>query len=485
MAKSGRRFLSSRSGELGTAPVEIWSDREDVAAAVTKDGKKLEVKISPDAKPGLCWFRLWNKEGASALEPFVIGRLPEVSETEPNETINQAKSNVLGHVINGKLHKTGELDTFKVTLRKGETLVADLLGNKVLGSPMDAVLQVFSAEGFLLGHADDSPMLDPRLVFKAPIDGDYYIRVFAFPATATSSIRYAGGADFVYRLTLTTGPYVHHRVPLVWGRGKQIPTALKGWNIPAEGTPAELPSRLPQLHRSVDHAVLVEDPNKQDSLTPPFSLTGHIEKPDEIDRYRITGKKGQTLLVKVESTSLGFPLDPVLEIKDANGSSLKVIDDKTRGVEDAEFTWKVPADGNYEIQIKDRYQHGGWDYAYVLTVEEPKPDFQLSLAADVFTLADKPLDIPVTVTRANGFAEKIEVKVDGLPEGITAEAVVSEPKGATAKAVKLKLTANGKEPFHGPVWITGKAGGLEKKATTPSSQASPEAQHAWISFEPK
>ncbi|MCA9067997.1 MAG: PPC domain-containing protein, partial [Planctomycetaceae bacterium] len=198
-------------GKLGSNPVKVWTDRKEVSAEVTKDGKKLQVSIAKEAKPGVYWLRVWNAEGASSLRPFIVGRLPEVQEKEPNETLSAAQAvDATGTVINGKLHKSGELDTYKVTLKKGQTLVADLVGNTILKSPMDAVLQVFSAEGFQLAHADDSPKLDPQLAYTAPKDGEYFVRVFAFPETPNSSIRYAGGADYIYRLTLTTGPYAHH-----------------------------------------------------------------------------------------------------------------------------------------------------------------------------------------------------------------------------------------------------------------------------------
>ena len=489
------------AGKLGSAPVQVWSDREDVTAEVAKDGKKLQVTIGANAVPGVCWLRVWNAEGASSLRPFVVGRLPEVMETEPNETLTAAQTvEAAGCVVNGKLHKSGELDTFKVPLKKGQTLVADVLANRVLKSPMDAVLQIASAEGFLLAQADDSPRLDPRLAFTAPEAGDYFVRIFAFPETPNSSIRYAGGNDYLYRLTLTTGPYLHHTLPLAVQAGQPASLKLIGWNLPAEEQTLnvgksepflptlKIPAVVPLEMATVDHANLVEADAKGHSqpLAPPFSLTGHIGKADEIDRFQIAAKKDETLIVKVESAALGFPLDPVLEIRDAQGKSLQVTDDKSRNAADAETTWKVPADGTYEIHVTDRYQHGGWDYAYLLTVEQPRPEFQLSLAADAFTLAkDKPLEIPVTVARTNGFAEKIEIHVSGLPEGITAEPVISEPKGESAKTVKLKITAKGDMPFHGPVWIAGKAGEVEKTAATPASGASHKARHAWITYQPK
>ena len=117
-------------------------------------------------------------------------------------------------------------------------MVADLLGNDILGSPMDAVLQVHSENGFIMAHADDSPKFDPRLAFTPSKDGDYFVRVFAFPATPNSSIRYAGGADYIYRLTLTTGPYALHPLPFVRTEGQPTKLKLIGWNQPTDAAPS-------------------------------------------------------------------------------------------------------------------------------------------------------------------------------------------------------------------------------------------------------
>jgi hypothetical protein len=503
-------------GKLGTLPVHVWCDREGVSAEATKDGKKLELTISPEAEPGLSWLRVWNSEGASALRPFLLGRLPEVLEKEPNETLTNAQEvDASGTVVNGRLQRSGELDTFKVSLKKDQTLVADVLANEVLASPMDAVLQIASPTGFVLAQADDSPKFDPCLAFTASEAGDYFVRVFAFPSEPNSSIRYAGGENYIYRLTLTTGPYVHHAIPLAVSSEDTSALKVKGWNLPEDSPSIDVsqdtdewiskipyPAAVPIAVRAADHPSFLESAIEgEKTLSPPFSITGTIAEADEVDRYRIAGKKGTTLKVRVESAALGFPLDPVLEIRDAQGKSLQVVDDKSRGDADADYDWKVPEDGEYQILISDRFQHGGWDYAYLLTVQEPKPATRLSVAADAFTLTqDKPLEIPVSVAKENGFDEKLELEVTGLPEGFAVETAAGESSDSSdssgggrrgrsrsqaAESVKVKITANTEEAFHGPVWITAKAGEEILTAATPEALASAKARHVWITYQPK
>ena len=110
------------------------------------------------------------------------------------------------------------MDGFAVALTRGQTLVASLEAERHLGSPMDAVLQVVSPDGFVLAQNDDDIGRDPRIVFEAPSAGTYIVRLFAFPAKPDSSIRFAGGSDYVYRLTLTTGGFIDYAFPLAVGR---------------------------------------------------------------------------------------------------------------------------------------------------------------------------------------------------------------------------------------------------------------------------
>src|SRR5262249_50536920 len=158
---------------------------------------------------------LYDEDGATDLRPFIIGNLPEVIEAEPNDDPNRPQSiSPLPATINGRLARGGDVDGFSVTLHQGQTLVADLEANRHSGASRDAALQVVCDSGFVLAQNDDAVGRDPRIVFEAPTEGTYLVRVFAFPATPDSSIRFAGGSAFVYRLTLTTAGFLDHAFPL-------------------------------------------------------------------------------------------------------------------------------------------------------------------------------------------------------------------------------------------------------------------------------
>ena len=94
-------------------------------------------------------------------------------------------------------------------------------------------------------------------------------------------------------------------------------------------------------------------------------------------------------------------------------------------------------------------------YVYRLSVTVPEPDYALTLAADRYTATPgKPLDIPVTIERRDGFDGPIEIQATGLPEGVTSTPVTSLPSGDSAKSVTLQITsASG--PISGPFRVVG------------------------------
>ena len=98
---------------------------------------------------------------------------------------------------------------------------------------MDAVLQVVSPAGLVLAENHDDLQLDPRLAFTARQTGVYVVRLFAFSATPDTSVSFHGGANYVYRLTLTTGPYITHAAELAVPQAQPGAVEVRGWNIPA------------------------------------------------------------------------------------------------------------------------------------------------------------------------------------------------------------------------------------------------------------
>lgn len=465
----GQTVSITAAGEFANWPVKSWVDRPGIEVSCGEKKGELSLAIAGDAIPGTYWLRLHDAEGATTLRPFIVGTLPEVAEVETNDLPEAPQAVSMPVVINGRLAKSGDVDGYRVELQAGQTLVAALAAHSVLGSPMDAVLQVSElaerpgvnpqkprVEAYVVAQNHDAAGLDPLATFTADRTGAYLVRVFAFPSDPNSTIGFAGGDAYIYRLTLTTGGYLHHALPLAIGPNTTH-AQPGGWNLPESARSIELakisapqhplaPPNAPQwvfhpeaagavvLPRTIEPATIVPAATSVDNPLPvelPAVLGGELTTADDVDAFSFTGKKDQTVRMTALSTSLGLGVDPLVQLLDAEGKVVAEADDSSRELRDPILSAKLPADGTYRAIIRDLHFRGGPRMAYRLTIESPEADFDLKLAADSFAFdAAKPLEIPLSLVPRDGFDESVEIHVVGLPAGVTAEPLTIEPKAA-------------------------------------------------------
>jgi len=286
----------------------------------------------------------------------------------------------------------------------------------------------------VLAQNHDAIGLDPQIAFAAPHDGAYLVRLFALPANPDSGVKFSGGDDYVYRLTLTTGPFIDHALPLAAGNAETT-VQFGGWNL------GDVRSTIvPPLTADAD------------PLTPPDggfawawhrdatgafplprmtnTLGGCLDAAGAVHTHPFPASKDQKVRIRVAAKALGFPTDAVIAVLDAAGKVLAEADDSGRDDRDPTLDFTPSEDGQYSVRIRDLARRGGVRMCYRLTIEPVTPDFSLSLAADSFVLEKgKPLEISVNVAARDGFKEPIEITAVGLPPGVTAEPLKFEPSG--------------------------------------------------------
>jgi hypothetical protein len=167
--------------------------RRGTATAFTLEGQGLPpgpatISLPPDAPPDFA-YRL--PVGGKFTNPFRldVDDLPEYRE----EDAGAGKPLALPAMANGRIARPGEVDSWRVALRKGEVCALELRAVR-LGSPLAGVLTVRDAAGKELARGD-SDGADPTLAFTAPADGTYEVRV-------ADRFHSRGGSDFAYRLRL-------------------------------------------------------------------------------------------------------------------------------------------------------------------------------------------------------------------------------------------------------------------------------------------
>lgn len=500
------------SGKLERWPVRGWADHPGLSVVALKEKGRLSIAATAGVTPGVHYLRVYDEQGASNLRPFFVGTLPEVAEREPNDDPRKPQAIAGSAVINGRLEKQGDVDGYAIKLQNGETLVASLTANQVLASPCDAVLQVLSPDGLVLAENNDCHGLDPQLAFTAPRDGTYVVRTFGFPAVPNSGIRFSGAETFIYRLTLTTGAFVDYAFPVAVHGGALSVEAI-GWNIPtgattltvARGAATELLTLTHPLWANTTtvrhelYPVVVErEPNgraQPQSVSLPCTISGRIDPADDRDVYQFSAKKGQNLAFQVEARIFGSQLTPVLVIADAAGKPLVQPSEstsgrrrrsdpnaaRTNGPADLEVPFTAPADGTYRLELRDQYDSGSRSHVYGLRAFAAQPDFDLKLDTDRLMLTPgKPLAVNVAVNRLEGFAGEVELRVVGLPEGVTAPPVRVAGSG---KAAKVMLNAsNGASA--GSIQISGQSAALIRTATAPVAELNMTTSQIWLTVAP-
>lgn len=397
-------------GKSDPWPPQVWVDAPGIDFKPAKTKGKFDVEIAKDAAPGPHLVRFFNNDGASQPRFFIVSTEPELLEKEPNDSFQSPqKIEALPATISGRLDKSGDVDSFAVTLKKGQPLRA-WVEAYVLASTFDGMLRIVDEKGNELTFNHDGRTLDPDLRWVAPRDGTFIVQVMGFVYPATADVRLTGGDGCVYRLHLTTALAPNVSFP--------AHSASEGAEI-AEQEPND----------TID---------KAQSVTIPCSIAGAIDKAGDEDRFTFTAEKGKIYELNVVGARAGSPLDGWLKIESKEGKQLVRADD-TDGSRDPRLTWTAPSSGSVYVAVGDVTHHGGPDFRYQLHIAEAVPTVAGTAAShSVVIAAGKIGEIKATVKGANGFKAKLKLAARNLPEGISAEDADVPEKGGE---ITLKLTA--------------------------------------------
>jgi hypothetical protein len=115
---------------------------------------------------------------------------------------------------------------------------------------------------------------------------------------------------------------------------------------------------------------------KEKPLELPVLLNGQI-MPGDIDRFRFRAQQGQQLVIEAQARSLiPYLADAVpgwfqatLALYDARGKEVAFADDY-RFNPDPVLFYKIPEDGEYELEIRDSIYRGREDFVYRIAVSE-------------------------------------------------------------------------------------------------------------------
>ncbi|MEZ6141266.1 MAG: PPC domain-containing protein [Zavarzinella sp.] len=471
-------FLYPAGGQLGTTvevtlggsvapwPAEIWASHSGITAKAAKKAGEISVTIAKDTPPGMHWLRVYNADGASIAKPFIVGQLLEKNEKEPNDRTEQANATDQNVVFNGSLQKNGDVDCFAIDAKAGQTIVASLQANNILGAPVDAILQLTDLQGNVLQQNHDHQGLDPQIAFPVAKDGQYVVRVFAFPATPSSSIRFFGSTDSVYRLSLTTGPWLDSTWPLAVQESKAEKVKLIGWNIP-QGTmmaPSQ-PAGVVSLPGGGNFAtVLLENhptlvlKTPHEPLELPVTCSCQLPENEKVVRVQFLAKPGRLQIDCFPGTP-DRAITPTMRLLDAAQKQVIYVEPRTP-IDKPVLSTVIRTAGQYTLEVRDLYQQASPRSSFAVRIVQPKPDFEAIIAEDHWVLPLKgQLDLAVKVEKKDGYRDPIEWKVTGLPADVGLEVLPAGKKPTDPVTIRLRA----KKAFPATTFqIVGTSGAISK-----------------------
>lgn len=418
--------------------------------------------IASDAAPGLRWWKVSTSQGVTGSLPFVIGDLPEVVEDElPGEPI--AVPVTLPVTVNGRIFPREDIDVWSFQAAAGQVVTCAVDAQR-FGSPLMSRVELLDGQGRSIQESLATTGEDASIRFTVPQTGTYSIRIH--------DVSYGGLQNYVYRLTITAGPFIESVFPLGGKRGTDLSVELTGANLTESLTTVKLPGIATSTWEysvgqqgQVTNTVSLElddlpefvESSGEHLVTFPAVLNGRILRPGEMDQFQFEAKKGDELDFDLRAMRLGSPLDSVVQILDANQKLLVENDDLAGNQSDSRLRFPVPADGKYTVRITDRLSdRGGPRFGYRLKVTSATvPSLQLHLPSDAITIErGKSVTVKLTADRGPGVNDEINLQVEGLPAGVTVTPSVIG-KGQREVNLTIKATDDVKIACL-PIRITGK-----------------------------
>ena len=425
----------------------------------------LHVKIDANASVGKHDLRLLGSNGISNPITFIVGTLPEILETEPNDKPEQAIAAPvkLPVVINGTI-LPGDVDCFAFDARKGMKLTVSVSARELTPYLADAVPGWFQAVATLLGpdgrevgySGGFSYHPDPLLCVRIPADGRYVLQI-------RDSIN-RGREDFVFRATVGEIPCLTQQFPTGGQIGTKIPVHVSGWNLADYETTIDVGDtpgfRMIEPKPPILGFVLFQagafpefqEPqsgayaNKLPELVFPSTVNAIISKPGKHDVYSIHLKAGTAVVAEIYARRLGSPLDSMLRVTGPENEPVASNDDHDDPAwglithhADSQVTFTAAKDGIYKIDVSDTQGKGSHAHTYRLTVAPPQPGFAVRIVPSSLNgRAGTSVPLTARVLRRDGFTGEIDLKLVNPPAGYELLGA-KVPSGADSVQLTLKL----------------------------------------------
>ncbi|KAA5541960.1 serine protease [Roseiconus nitratireducens] len=483
-------------GESIDPASELVFSNDGIRAVAKRDEKgnavpnTFLVSIAEDCPTGIHEARVLTSLGLSTPRVFTVGHLRETTQTESSTSPESPHPLAIDSVCNAVM-PVRAINHYRFTASEGQRIFIECAARRIDSKLRPVVILSDTLGRDLLVERTGDP-----LDFTAPADGDYLIKVH--------ELTFQGGADFFYRLALSE----------LSDEAKPVPDA---------GTVAVSAASWPPESFTPGDSSPETEPNDQateaQTITPPCQLAGTFFPAADVDVFEFTAKKGQTWWIEVGSQRLGLPTDPSVLVQRVVPplpeskqqptlvdvallsdipSPVKVSGNNYAydgppynvGSSDVLGKLEIPEDGLYRLELSDLFGGTRQDprNRYHLVIRQASPDFVLvawamhmelrngdrnALSKPIALRPGATMPLEVVAIRRDGFDGAIELSMDLLPPGVTADGLTI-PAGQS-RGVML-VTADAEAP---PGWSRARLVGRSEIDGKPVTRTCRLASMAW------
>ena len=339
-------------------------------------------------------------------------------ESANGTSLAQAQVLTVPVTINGKLPSANTGHYFRFKARKGEKLILEVNARR-LGSELDSIVEVFDTKGTSIEQATVRAVWETTLTLRDHDSATAGLRIQAWNSIAVGDWVMSGGEIL----------------------------------------------RVEAMPRTPDDDIRVETFGGQRLTFFNTSAESHA-----VDRafYKV-----QVHPPGAQFTPNGLPLTRIYYRNDDGGPGYG---------KDSLLRFTAPADGEYIAMIRDVRGMGGDDFAYRLTLRQPRPDFRLAVTP---RNPNVPLggSVPVVATafRTDDFDGPIEVTIEDLPSGLKATSGTIG-RGQVSTVLLLSADVQAKLDRAVPLNVVGRA---KIGAETIAHAANPDDKTKLVSVMPR
>jgi len=387
--------------------------------------------VAPVADPGTALLQPANDAGsAPSPVPFRINDLPGVIEAEPNNAPDRATAGTAPGAFDGVLAEPGDQDWYSFEGTTGQVYDVRVYARE-LGSPLDSVLAINNPSGSQLAANDDGAGVDSSVRITLAEDGKHTLRV-------TDHLG-GGGATYAYRVevspvkpSLKFGFIENDNAALTVPAGNRAFTIVSASRAEFDGPLALTLDQMPEgMTADVD-----EFPAGQ--ATMPLVVEATPEAPIAGALAAFNGRLNQ------EGADVHGGIDYNVNLILGNN---KVV------------FWSRPVD------------------RLALAVADPVP-FKIDLVVPKAPVVQNgSSQLKVVATRAEGFNEKIALRIPWLPPGLGA-GTAEIPPDATETTILINANNNAPGGTKRIAVVGSSAGYTVSTALTPVTIEAP-----WVTFD--